>query len=196
MGNHNRPWNRGVRWLLPLGFSVVLLSGCTSALWDKETFAHQYWPANPDNLELAYSEARGDILVQYDECRDGVLREQPRAYWLEPNLKRLNRSGKPRFVSPKQARALESIPVEDTATAPASEDLHGLHARVSADRSSFTLYDGDEPLNQYPLPIYDDPSQTVKQVLLTPFAVAIDATLVGAAFVVLYGPYWLPTLND
>jgi hypothetical protein len=41
-------------------------------------------------------------------------------------------------------------------------------------------YSGKEQLEAYKLPTYVGDSQTVKQVLLTPFAVALDATIVGA----------------
>jgi hypothetical protein len=44
----------------------------------------------------------------------------------------------------------------------------------------FTLYSGREQLEAYKLPTYVGGSHTVKQVLLTPFAVAVDATIVGA----------------
>jgi hypothetical protein len=64
---------------------AVLLSGCTSALWEKERFARCHWPANPPNLRLFYSEPAWDLLAEYDEVSEGTPTVQCRAYWLEPN---------------------------------------------------------------------------------------------------------------
>jgi hypothetical protein len=49
--------------------------------------------------------------------------------------------------------------------------------KSSVGRSS---YSGKEQLEAYKLPTYVGGSQTVKQIMLTPFAVAVDATIVGA----------------
>ena len=49
--------------------------------------------------------------------------------------------------------------------------------KSSVGRSS---YSGKEKLEAYKLPTYVGGSQTAKRVLLTPFAVALDATIVGA----------------
>ena len=61
-------------WLVLTLCQAVLLSGCTSALWEKERFARCHWPANPPNLRLFYSERAKDVLAEYDE----VSKEPPR----------------------------------------------------------------------------------------------------------------------
>lgn len=163
-----------------LATQVVLLSGCTSALWDKETFAHHYRPADPVNLHLFYSKERRDILVQYDESKDSGTQSRSRYYWLEPNTLRVNRNQKPHFVSTKAAIGLLPVAVGEAATPPAQPASVELRAVARPYANCFTLYSGEEKLEPYKLPTYVGGSQRVKQVMLTPFTVAIDATIVGA----------------
>jgi hypothetical protein len=161
---------------LPLAFAC----GCTPALWDNGTFAHHYRPGSPTNLRLSYSTERQDILVQYDESKDGATTTRPRCYWLDPNTLRVNRNQKPHFVSAKAVTGLTPIVVGEGAPGPLGPGLKQLYARVSPDAAFFTLYSGTEQLDPYNLPQYTGSSQRVKQVLLTPFAIAVDATIVGA----------------
>src|ERR1035438_4383114 len=72
-------------FLILLACQAFLLSGCTSALWEKERFARYHWPASPPNLRLFYSEPERDMLAEYDEASEGTTTVQRRAYWLEPN---------------------------------------------------------------------------------------------------------------
>jgi hypothetical protein len=171
-----------------------LLTGCTSVLWDKRTFAHDYRPANPANLRLFYSTDRKDILVQYDESRDGGS-IRPRCYWLEPNTVRVNRERKPHFVSASETRPLIPIPVMETPPSPPPPGLNGLYAVARHDDDFFSLYSGKEPPDPYKLPTYTASSQRVKQVVLTPFAVTIDATIIGAATSYYWAPQLLANLN-
>jgi len=163
-----------------LSLSASLACGCTSALWKKETFAHQYRPACPSNLRLAYSEQRQDILVQYSESKDGDTNTRPRCYWLEPNTLRVNRDQKPHFVSAKTTRGLTPIPVGEGAPEPSDTRLTQLYVMVGRGDDFFTLWSGAEKLDPYKLPVYTGSSQRVKQVLLTPFALAVDVTIIGA----------------
>jgi hypothetical protein len=155
-------------------------TGCTSALWEKETFARYYRPAEPANLQLFYSEKRKDILVLYEEARDGDVMTHPRGYWLEPNTERVNSERRPHFVSPKAAGGLAQIPAGPVLPSAREPGLSQLTAVPRPEENSFTLYSGGDELGQYKLPTYCGNSQKVKQVLLTPFAVVVDATLVGA----------------
>ena len=170
------------RWevFVLLAAQVVLFSGCTATLWDKETFAHHYRPADPVNLHLFYSKERRDILVRYDESKDSGAQARSRCYWLEPNTLRVNRDGKPHFVSTKPAKELMPLVVDEVAGPPAQPASVELSAVARPYNNCFTLYSGKEQLEAYRLPTYKGGSQTVKQVLLTPFAVAVDATIVGA----------------
>jgi hypothetical protein len=169
----------------------MVLSGCTGVLWDKNTFASYYRPAQPNNLALFYSGERKDILVRYDEFWEGGTNTRPRCYWLDPNTVRINNQEKPHFVSPIEAQGLTPIPVLETRITPAPASLQGLYAVARHDDDYFILWSKDEELNPYKLPRYKGSSQTVKQVLLTPGAVAVDLTIIGAVAAVYYSPYIL-----
>ncbi len=168
-------WNYLLPIMLLVG-CVLFLSGCTTALWEHDRFAHYRYPAVPNHLQLGYSAERKDVLVQYKEAReeDDLIRN--RTYWLEPNCARIGAGHKPKYVSAKEIPNLTPIPItnEVMLTRLTTE----LHAVVSYD--SFTLYSGNQELNVYKLPVYAAASQRVKQVLLTPFAALIDATIIGA----------------
>jgi hypothetical protein len=92
----------------------------------------------------------------------------------------VNRDGKPHFVSTKPAKGLMPLVVDEVAGPPAQPASVELSAVARPYNNCFTLYSGKEQLEAYRLPTYKGGSQTVKQVLLTPFAVAVDATIVGA----------------
>jgi hypothetical protein len=171
--------NYKYRLLLLTLCQAVLLSGCTSALWEKERFARCHWPANPPNFRLFYSEPARDLLAEYDEVSEGTPTVQRRAYWLEPNALAVAAGRHPRFVSITNTQDLMVIPVTDSLTNPPPSASHGLYAVVATDNLSFSLCPGQKEPTVYRLPVYFTGSgQRVKQVLLTPFAVAIDLTVV------------------
>jgi len=163
-----------------LAITAALASGCTSALWDKETFAQHYRPAFPANLRLAYSDQRRDILVQYSESHVGYTNIRTRCYWLEPNIPRVNRNQKPRFVSGSATNGLTPIPLSEDPPNPVDSGPIKLYVMARRGDDFFTLYSNKEKLDPYKLPVYTGPSQRVKQVLLTPFAAVVDVTIFGA----------------
>ena len=163
-----------------LAIQTIFVSGCTTALWDRSTFAREYHPADPRNLRLYYSGERKDILVQYDELNVADKKVQPRTYWLDPNATRINENRKPHFVSPKASQDLIPIPLSESQPDSVLPDSKALYAVSKPKEDLFTLYVGPDQGDLYWLPDYRGSSQKVKQVLLTPFAVAIDATLIGA----------------
>jgi len=176
-------------WLIFTLCQAVLLSGCTSALWEKERFARCHWPANPPNLRLFYSEPARDVLAEYDEESEGTSKVQRRAYWLEPNALAVAAGRQPRFVSSTNTQGLAAVPVTDNPTSTLPPGYRGLYAVVSTNGQSFHLRSGQRQLGFYGLPLYFTSSgQRVKQVLLTPFAVAADATVIGGC-VALVGGY-------
>jgi hypothetical protein len=184
------------RWLFALLVTqTVFVSGCTSALWDKNTFAHHYHPANPANLRLFYSKERKDILVQYDELSDTDNKTRPCCYWLEPNTIRVNRERKPHFVSAKESEGLIPIPVTEAPPNSIPPGFMELYAVARRDDDVFTLYSGKEQLDPYQLPTYIGASRRVKQILLTPFAVEFDATIIGAVIGYYAAPQILASLN-
>jgi hypothetical protein len=83
-------------------------------------------------------------------------------------------------VSAKAAKGLLPVAVGKTGAPPAHPASVELRAVARPYDNCFTLYSGEEKLEPYKLPTYVGGSQTVKQVMLTPFAVAIDATIDGA----------------
>jgi hypothetical protein len=167
-------------WVVLFLCQVVLLSGCTSALWDKERFARYHWPANPPNLRLFYSEPSQDLLAEYDEASQGTATVQRRAYWLEPNAAAIAAERQPRFVSSTNCHGLAVVPVTGNPTNPPPEAYRGLYAVVSTNGLWFRLHSGPEQSTVYKLPMYFTSSgQRVKQVLLTPFTVVADVTVVG-----------------
>jgi len=105
---------------------AVLLSGCTSVLWEKERFARCHWPANPPGLRLFYSESARDVLAEYDEASEGTPAIQRRAYWLEPNALAVAAGQQPRFVSVTNAQDLVAVPVTDNLASPPPSAYHGL----------------------------------------------------------------------
>ena len=168
------------RWLILALCQAVLLSGCTSALWEKERFARCHWPANPPNLRLFYSEPARDVLVEYDEASEGTTTIQRRAYWLEPNALAVAAERQPLFVSVTNFQDIVVVPVTESPTNPPPAAYHGLYAVVATDNLSFSLCPGQKEPTVYRLPVYFTGSgQRVKRVLLTPFAVATDLTVVG-----------------
>jgi hypothetical protein len=148
-------------------------------LWNKSTFTTFYHPADPSNLQLYYSDARKDLLVQYDESREREKKVQRRSYWLEPNLTLANNGQKPQFVNAVSLDGLTALPL--TATQPVSPPagFKGLYVVSQTHDPRFTLYSGTNELNDCTLPIYHANDQIAVKVLLTPPALAADATLVG-----------------
>jgi hypothetical protein len=120
--------------------------------------------------------------VQYDESKDADSKIRPRCYWLEPNALRVSRDRKPHFVSARATRGLTPITVAGVVVQPTQPGFGELYAVARYDDGFFTLYSGKELLDPYKLPRYTGASQRVKQVLLTPFAVGVDATIIGAVF--------------
>src|SRR5262245_46458849 len=172
--------------LKPVGFFVLLaasamvLNGCaTGAVWRVGQFARYSEPASPSNLGLFYSSQRQDVLVEYSETREDDDSIHRRAYWLHENAQRLKERQKPRFVPLGQEHGLTGVPLLPEPAVPDSALADGLCAVVSSNGDTFTLYSAGKKEGTYELPVYPDNSGRVKQVLLTPPAVAADVTIVG-----------------
>jgi hypothetical protein len=176
-------------WFAVLTAQAVLLSGCTAALWESDRFARYHPPATPSNLQLFHSAEADDVLVRYDEKREGSRKRTPRAYWLRGDGEPASNPYKPHFVPVQHARALDSIPLFDStnSTPPPS----GYHAIVGANGRDFVLYSGAEEVGCFELPAYMDAGGHAKQVLLTPFAVIVDAVVVAVVAAIIVGPYFL-----
>jgi hypothetical protein len=149
---------------------------------------HSHFPANPPNLAIYRPEHGDDLLVEYDEACDYNLSMVRRAYWLRANQGRIQEKQKPHFVSPNEDKTLHPVPVHlgpsqgfDTATLCTYFSTNGATVRVAYENARE---------EDFELPRYADSSGTTKKVLLTPLAVATDATIVGAAVGAIAGAYW------
>ena len=181
--------------LVLVAAQTVWLSGCaTSRLWEDGQFARYHEPADPDKLELFYSSAKMDVLVEFNESREGSDRIRRRAYWVEPNQSRTINRRKPEFVSAKEAAGLTPIPVFALMdhSQPSADTLYAV---ASTTGRSLTLYSGEKQLQSFDLPVYRDKSGRTKQVLLTPPAVVADATIVAGVLAVYCAEVWWPALN-
>jgi hypothetical protein len=86
----------------------------------------------------------------------------------------------PLFVSVTNVQDLVVVSVTENVTRLPPSAYQGLYAVVATDNLSFSLCPGQKEPTVYRLPVYFTGSgQRVKQVLLTPFAVATDLTIVG-----------------
>jgi len=175
--------NKQVFWLFALTL-VPLLSSCqsikdctiTGHLWDNDTFNQHYEPAPGANVKL-FSRADGkDVLVLYDEEREKTGARRRRAYFLLENQRKTEHLKKPRFVPVETSRGLEPIPIEKHAPGDATPERYG----ELVDGYGLKLFGPDALSGEYKLPVYRDKFTEAEQVLLTPAAVAADATVAGA----------------
>ncbi len=157
--------------LLPL-----VLTGCaTSALWGNRDFRE---PAKPPELALFQSADTTRVLVLYDETSDTSEHISRRAYWLGLEEKPRRNPHRPFFVPVEQSQGL--LPLAAVESTPAGSPWpNKLCVVASTNDIAFTLIsEGRSPVT-YRLPVYQDPAGRFKRILLTPLAVAADATIVG-----------------
>ena len=165
---------------------IFLMTGCvTSALWEDGRFAHFREPAVPPNLRLFESEAKHDILVQYDEWLDVSEKLRLRTYWLGQDRQPFSNPHKPAFVSSHATDGLLPIPIYESSAFMARTNT-GLAAVMVWNPTGFTLYSGDRVLGDYALPVYEAGLATTKKVLLTPLAVTADAGIVAGYLFLIY----------
>jgi hypothetical protein len=127
--------------------------------------------------KLSLSQTPAGILVQYDleYERNGDIRR--RAYFLEPNLKRIVAGQKPIFVDPGKVGPQKEIPL--LRSFPLNEPRPALFAVCSSNECVFSLYRDGKVLGPCDLPIFKDGRETAEQVALTPLAVTGDISIVG-----------------
>jgi len=128
--------------------------------------------------KLALSQTPHGILAQYDAEfeRNGNIHR--RAFYVEPNLKRIAAGRKPIFVDPAKAgpQTLIAILSRPAANEPRPE----LWAVCSSNYCTFTIYRRGQVLGPCDLPVFKDHLETATQVALTPLAVTGDASVVAA----------------
>jgi hypothetical protein len=154
-------------------------TGClTKRLWENEGLRSFYEPATDAHLALFVAMDGRDVLVRYDEQRESDDAVRQRAFFLQPNLKRLEARLKPRFIDPAVALKLERVPTVEAAATNAVASRAQVRLRDQGDR--FILLQSGEELGPYTLPTYPDSQSTVARVLLTPLAVTGDLVIVGS----------------
>jgi hypothetical protein len=154
-------------------------TGCTVALWNSPTTSFCE-PAPDPNLALFEAGPHSDILVEYSaisDKHDNVLRL---AYFSNANQKRIAAGKSPHFTSPKRSLKMQAIPIAGLQPISHPLALTNSYATVTTNRQAFTLFrPGCQPEN-YALPFYRDDYSTLRRVALTPVALTVDATIIGA----------------
>jgi hypothetical protein len=173
---------------LLLGLQAVLLGGRPAALWEDGRFARYHGPPPPPQARLYFSPERKDFLVRYEEWGEDSDALRHRAFWLAQNQARLMRRAKPHFVRDRSPAGLVPVPVYQGCPAGDGEPPP-VYALVSTNAYALTICCADTNLvpaslsdhgdSTHRLPVYRDASGRVKKVLLTPFALTADATVVG-----------------
>jgi len=176
---------RIVKLLAAAGCFCFGCCGCfTARLWNGDDYVT---PA-PDPKLALFRTPQG-ILVQYDALYEKTGNLHRRAYYLEPNLKRVAAKQKPIFIDPAKAGPQTVIPIFPR---PSTNGLPpALRAVCSSDLCSFTLYREGKVLGPFDLPVFKDEPGKVTKVALTPLAVTGDVSIVGGAAAALAGGLWV-----
>lgn len=190
-----RVWYR-----LSLGVVVVLLlSGCetvekyslTYRVWDNDDWRKFSEPAPNPNVALFEATNHACVLVEYDAFSEKHSAVKRCAYYLHPNQARVDAGTKPELVKPSAADRTKPIPVLPAQGALTNQpsELHA-YAVVTKEGRGFTLYRPMESESTFDLPVYTETSGIPTRVVLTPFAVAGDAVMVGAVAAVIGFLVW------
>jgi hypothetical protein len=139
----------------------------TGKLWD-EGQKNYYAPAPHPNAALYRTADSRDVLVTYDELREANDAIHRRAYFLLPNLRRLEDNQKPKFVDPAKIVSLNLSPVPDAGRTNEMPQ-ETIFVRWSDDGQEFRLLWGGKELGPYLLPLYVDRRSEARRTFLTPF---------------------------
>jgi hypothetical protein len=168
---------------------AIALTGCQTVqdyslsykLWSNSDMSSFAEPAPDPHLALFANGLGKDVLVQYDETSEKNEQVRRRAYFLQPNAKRIAQHKRPRFVDPQASGTMNPVP--QTQTRPGVTNVvpgqTSLAAWSENDREFSLLRDGEVD-GPYALPVYRESNGTLIRVTLTPFAVAGDTVMVGA----------------
>jgi len=145
-------------------------------LWDAGG-VNRCLPAPTPNLKLYRTPDSRDVLVTYDELREKSDSIRRRAFFLKPNVRRIEDHKRPKFISPAKVMELSLVPVAEAGSAN-PPDGEVIFARISGDSQEFTLMWFGTDLGPYALPVYVDRSSEFRRVLLTPLATTGDVIVV------------------
>ena len=177
------------RWAAnALVFAVAWsLTGCEawkqySLSWrliDDNPFGNQYQPAANANVQLLALRDQRDVVVVYDEGREGKETIRRRAYMLLDNEKRVQKGKPPRFVALESTNGLAAISLtiktETNSATPGS-----ITAIMATNGHEFTLYRDGKQAGHFHLPVYADSKGKAIRACVMPAAVLVDGTVVVA----------------
>jgi hypothetical protein len=163
-----------------LALATTLLStGCaTHGLWVNDRLDNFHEPVGPHAMAIYELPGNEDFLVQYDDMAPNgqVLR---RSYLLRQNQGATASARKPRFLEEALRGPMLPVPVFPDSKANRG-GVMGAYAVFTARTNRFELYGrGQKFVGEYDLPVYPTSAGNVKRVLLTPFTLAADVTIVG-----------------
>ena len=155
----------------------------TGRLWHPGDYA-----APAPDPKLVLSQTPQGILAQYDALYERKGELHRRAYYVEPNLKRVAAGQKPAFVDPAKATPQTVIPIllHPAVDKPPPE----LYAVCSNNFCTFTIYRRGLILGPCDLPVFEDQRKKATKVALTPLAVTGDATIVASVIALVAGCIW------
>jgi len=178
---------------------VLLLTGCTTVedysltyrVWDTDEWRKFSEPAPNPNLALFEATNHPEVLVQYDAFSEKHSTVRRCSYYLYLNRARIDAGTKPELVKPSELGGMKPIPVLITKGA-LTNHTPGLsaYAVVTKEGRGFTLYRPMESESTFDLPAYTETSGTPTRIVLTPFAVAGDTVMAGAAIAVVGFLLW------
>ena len=162
----------------------LFTGGCTYALWQPNRLDAFNQPAPTPHLQLFNAVKNQDLLVVYDEFSERSGSTTPRAYFLYKNNRRIDSQRSPIFVSTNLALNLPPVPVYENPPLPDTNSPDQLYAVQGTNFDTFTIYSGQRMVSSHGLPYYSDGVGDFERVLLTPFAVAVDVTIIGGVIFV------------
>jgi hypothetical protein len=189
-------------WVVVLAGASLLLLGCGCHTVERYSLTYRVWdigewrkysePAPNPNLALFEATNRADVLVQYDALSEKHSTVKRRAYYLQQNEARVAAGKKPKWVRPSVADGMKPIAVLPTQGAITNlpPELPA-YAVVTKEGRGFILYRPMESEATFDLPVYAETTGTPTRIVLTPFAVAGDTVMVGAAAAVVGFLMWV-----
>src|ERR1043165_6556347 len=158
--------------ILPTGCETARDSSMTGRLWD-EGGVNRCLPALKPNTKLYRTADGKDVLVTYDELREKNDSVRRRAFFFNPNVRKLEDRKKPKFIDPARIPELSLVEIPEVG---GTNDLprETIFVKLSADGQEFTLIWSGADLGPYALPVYLDPGSETKRLLLTPVTAAGD----------------------
>jgi len=175
---------------------MILSAGCTTVqdysltykLWNNSELRRFAEPAPDPHLALFRNPQSEEVLVQYDEIREQEGTVRRRAYFLQRNAESISQRQKPRFVDPRLASAMDSVPVcaaLSETNNPAIKALPLFAMFTASGSQEFLLLRHGVSEGPYALPTYLESNANFVRVAFTPLAVAGDTVLGGlvASFV-------------